>query len=753
MPFFAAPPRARFTAPSCLLLLVTLLCTVFAIFPAGVSAQDKFHSFSDRSVLLSKTRDAWFDTLTPQELASDWSHDDTSMTFYTRAKNATKFSTVVFVEVRLIGFQQDGYRSFPLSDTDVQRFLDASGINLNAYTYVISPSSSYSGAGAGGGAGSADNDDVNGRDDNYVDIALEGDLSSEGGASDASASNTNGGDGDDLLASATVGGGHQLPVRQKVLFRVRHAPPALHARVAAAVQAAVTQQAATHTAQRAAAPARSQATMPTADKIWYHIPHEDVESVLAEDFKANSVSYTIYMMSPTAPTVTAPAAPGTASGPVPARYVYSQHARLEQQRTADPTLRRRPQCEAVVWASTHRFAFLDLTAGPVTYGPQASGDGIFAESSLPRLDRLFRRHDLEASVFTDQALGEAAEVDAKVARGVLSGTGPDAKADPGVTGMGDALRGFRAASKTRAVAEARALAQRNSMRNNGGVALEPMELVKRDYAAKKHEFMAELAQSVRATAQALILPPVWRFPVPFYRTVLVNLIVIYDHELAVVEEMTRWKALTASLQQHALPGQIVKVDVSHVQFEQCELCVAAYTHSLKTYTSNVMTSADAASSGASGMRTKIHEYLDSDAMHDWLEHFERGFWNLRSGVVKETMRLTAKSNSAASAATTNAIKATTKGANGRKKAASAREQEDGHDSSAADSTVTVEAETVKASKATFISPQEAASSIRVVNAFVFDLATQEPLLFDRLHQAVGFQVCLCAKVDISTRSF
>jgi hypothetical protein len=749
-----AAPWARLSA-----LLAYFVVTLLALCAPPAAAQDKFHHFPDRSVLLSKTRDAWFEATTPQELAADWSLDDPSLSFYTRAKNLTRFNTVVFIEVRLVGFLQDGYRHFQLSDSDVQRFLDASGINLNTYTYAITPSRGFHAP-----AGAHDNDDVNGRDDSYVDVSLEGEVSDAPAAAPSPADADS--DGDDSTSASTVGTGHQLPVRQRVLFRVRHAPPALHERVAARIQAVVTEQARTHEQQRLAQPAAQRAKAPTVDKIWYHVPHEEVELVLRSDFEANSVSYTIYFMSPTAPTVGgSPAGAAAGSGGVPARYVYSQHARLEGLKTADPTLRRRPQCEAVHWASHQRFAFVDLTAGPVTFGPQASGDGVFAEASLPRLDRMFRRHDLEASMVTSDAIASAAEVDARAARSGTAGAGPDASADPTATGLGDHLRGFRAGSKTREVREARNLALRRAAteataagaaatgsskqrrkaaeaaaaaaaaaKAGGGSddAMSPMELVRRDYAAKKHEFVAELAQAVRSTAQALVLPPVWRFPVPFYETVLVNLIVIYDHELAVVEELARWKALAASLQNHAPPGQTVRVDVSHVQFEQCELCVAAYTHSLKTHTSNVMTAgagADDASSGA-GIRSRIHEYLDSDAMHDWLEHFERGFWNLRSGTVKETLQLSAK------AAADKKKKQHEKQQQGKggKASASAKEAEEAELTSD-----DVTATTVDATKATYVSPAEAAGSIRVVNAFVFDLVTAEQLLFDRLHQAVGFQ--------------
>lgn len=59
-----------------------------------------------------------------------------------------------------------------------------------------------------------------------------------------------------------------------------------------------------------------------------------------------------------------------------------------------------------------------------------------------------------------------------------------------------------------------------------------------------------------------------------------------------------------------MAGQEVDVVQYDVKFEDCELCVSAYTHSLRSHTSNVLND---------GLRTQVHQYLDSGEMHEWLQ--------------------------------------------------------------------------------------------------------------------------------------
>ena len=148
----------------------------------------------------------------------------------------------------------------------------------------------------------------------------------------------------------------------------------------------------------------------------------------------------------------------------------------------------------------------------------------------------------------------------------------------------------------------------------------------------KHEFIAELVALVRRTSEALLTPSVDRFPVSYKKYLTVNVLLIHDdpklwdtehsapdtddgedsdnaekklnakdaqyaaHADARREVRQAWHAVRRELRQLAFTGQQVEVNIHHVSFYDCELCVAALTHSLKSHTSNVL---------ADGLRTQV----------------------------------------------------------------------------------------------------------------------------------------------------
>lgn len=40
-----------------------------------------------------------------------------------------------------------------------------------------------------------------------------------------------------------------------------------------------------------------------------------------------------------------------------------------------------------------------------------------------------------------------------------------------------------------------------------------------------------------------------------------------------------------------------------------------------------------------GLRTQVHQYLDSAEMHDWLEHFDNGFWGIKANTQRTGFQL------------------------------------------------------------------------------------------------------------------
>lgn len=179
--------------------------------------------------------------------------------------------------------------------------------------------------------------------------------------------------------------------------------------------------------------------------------------------------------------------------------------------------------------------------------------------------------------------------------------------------------------------------------------------------AKLHAFMATLAAGVHKTSLHLIRPPVHHMPVAFHSKVVISIVIVHDTDVGVDEKSRTkeiWETVAAQLQALTLSGQTIEVKIHQVTFEECDLCVAAYSHSLRSHTSNVL---------AEGLRTQVNQNLEGQTMARWLEYFERDFWGIKD------------------------------------------HHAENHD-----------------------------GTTRVLSAYVYNLATEEPVLVDRLNQAKAF---------------
>lgn len=371
--------------------------------------------------------------------------------------------------------------------------------------------------------------------------------------------------------SKTSTRGYKLPFPRYFMFVVSRANEDLSKAVKSAIQKEVDEQAERHEQFRRENDGKVQPNgrpvkLPQpAHKIWFHIRHKAVERVLKRDFESGSLAYTIYILSPSAPSVIVPpplpisekkeinnknrqAQTGRRAA---VRYVYSEHSRVQKLKKEDDQLTMLPTCENTIWASKRRFAFIDLTAGPVSYGPQVGGDGIFTELSLPRLDRLFMRHKKEVKKTIkrkEKKLRKRAEADSN---------------NNNNEGEGEEETPVTKLSKKKKDRAKR-----------------------RDLRAKAHEFLSEVAKVVRVTSQQLMAPPLWHYPVRYAKRIVVNLVIMSDYNQAdSPQEMKRWQLMAARLQDVAVADQTVRVDISHVSFDDCELCVTAFTHSLRAHTS------------------------------------------------------------------------------------------------------------------------------------------------------------------------
>ncbi len=218
---------------------------------------------------------------------------------------------LTYVDVRLVGFAGDGEHQLELSDSDVQRLLDAAA--HAEHSQVLHP-----------------------------------------------------------LPTAP----HELPVRRRFLYRVSQGSPTLAKRVAAAV--------ASHRPRGEA----------SGDS--FLVPLRAVDELVREDYRRGRSSHvTLYLLNPAAPR-RPPSAAELAADPALTesskgwdhrlRYAYEDAADEAAASAAEG------RCPTTKWlGGRDRYIWVDLTAGPVAYGPATAGEGVVTEHSMPSVLSLASR--------------------------------------------------------------------------------------------------------------------------------------------------------------------------------------------------------------------------------------------------------------------------------------------------------------------------------------------------------------------------
>eukprot|EP00697_Spironema_sp_BW2_P015949 gnl/Spiro4/7009_TR3638_c0_g1_i1.p1 gnl/Spiro4/7009_TR3638_c0_g1~~gnl/Spiro4/7009_TR3638_c0_g1_i1.p1 ORF type:complete len:711 (+),score=187.76 gnl/Spiro4/7009_TR3638_c0_g1_i1:60-2135(+) len=122
------------------------------------------------------------------------------------------------------------------------------------------------------------------------------------------------------------------------------------------------------------------------------IPHTTIDDTIKQNFlDMPHQSYTLYILNLPAPT----AVPATQYNPPVAGYhYYAYYDAADKTPTA---------CGSSVWVGQERYAWMDLTAGPVTYGPSTSGDGTMTEFSLPRVTAAHSKLPTKSQLLADLA--------------------------------------------------------------------------------------------------------------------------------------------------------------------------------------------------------------------------------------------------------------------------------------------------------------------------------------------------------------
>lgn len=105
------------------------------------------------------------------------------------------------------------------------------------------------------------------------------------------------------------------------------------------------------------------------------VPFDAVDALLDADHQTSAEAFTLYLLSPNAPR-----GPAVAR----ARYSYTQPeggVSLQPRRDGAPA--HSGECTALAWLARGRYAWVDLSAGPVSYGPSTTGLGAVNERTLP----------------------------------------------------------------------------------------------------------------------------------------------------------------------------------------------------------------------------------------------------------------------------------------------------------------------------------------------------------------------------------
>ena len=235
----------------------------------------------------------------------------------------------VTVEVKLVGFDGDGNERVRLGERDFAPYLDALRAEVRAHALRVPFDDDDDDDGGGGGGGGGGRDRRDRRDRDHHDH------------------------------------NHSLPIATSFYFHVTKAPKTLASDVHAAID-------------RAAASAKGAKTTgwSRAHDAMVAIPHAVADALIRADHaRASAAAFTLYVMNPRT----------LSSGKLYA-YTYDEEGGADG--GADD-VGNVGACPGQLYVADRRYAWIDLTAGPTSYGPADGGEGA-AWMTLPRVTEAHR---------------------------------------------------------------------------------------------------------------------------------------------------------------------------------------------------------------------------------------------------------------------------------------------------------------------------------------------------------------------------
>ncbi|EKX39432.1 hypothetical protein GUITHDRAFT_114391 [Guillardia theta CCMP2712] len=204
-----------------------------------------------------------------------------------------------------------------------------------------------------------------------------------------------------MVLNARAGAPHSLPIRRKFFFRVMKAKKSLNEDLASRIRSWIVTEMKDEDRERVI-------------KNGSPVPVSIVDDVIRKDYLESdpSQTHTIYILNPKK--VSAPPKKEEASKAVEAHdpdhppfhegdlphepdpawmhaasepeYIPYWYDGALKGGSSPGEQKQKSACGTTMWAGLERYMWIDLTAGPILFGPHTSGEGLVSELSIPRLD-------------------------------------------------------------------------------------------------------------------------------------------------------------------------------------------------------------------------------------------------------------------------------------------------------------------------------------------------------------------------------
>lgn len=334
----------------------------------------------DPALLRTEGKDVWFEALTEEELRNKWSYDD-GEPLKDKVNKLTDFNANVLVDVRLVGFDGTGHMQLNIEEAELQKYLDASGLNDHQHSTIINV-------------------------DKKKEEEMRRKLRSKKQWTE-----------DDIDEMNP----HLLPFRVGYMFKTSRGSRKLVGRIEAAIQRHIDGQVQRMVDEhvRAGSGGGSKGHGRPFDYSRlpvFHVPFHITNGAVYFDYQDNHTSYTQYILNLKPPTVLLPS-----GRRVRVRYVYDadeayehdEDAGTDKEKEETPATTTKTkkknvgsQCPTVSWLGDgqSRYTWIDLTAGPISYGPRTAGQGIVTELSLPRVEKIFKPRPGETNMLRQKVV-------------------------------------------------------------------------------------------------------------------------------------------------------------------------------------------------------------------------------------------------------------------------------------------------------------------------------------------------------------